>query len=266
MSLEIITHVPTDSPRPLPVLFVHGAWHGAWCWENFQPYFAERGYRNYALSLRGHAASPNKKALWKTGIWDYVADVESIADHIERETGRRPVLIGHSMGGYVIQKFLERYTVPAAILAASIPSIGLIPFNIRTVIRHPVAILKSLLTLRLYPLIETPALAQHHFFSDTVPIEQVEAYHARMNDESWRVDLDGMLFNRPRPAHIKATPMLVLAARNDTVFTLKEEETTAKAYNAPLEVFDMAHNMMLDPGWESVADRIITWLDALPSA
>jgi hypothetical protein len=30
--LEVITYKPLSSPRPTPLLFVHGAWHGAWCW------------------------------------------------------------------------------------------------------------------------------------------------------------------------------------------------------------------------------------------
>jgi hypothetical protein len=41
MPLEIITCHPETDPHPTPVLFVHGAWHGAWCWEKFfLPYFA----------------------------------------------------------------------------------------------------------------------------------------------------------------------------------------------------------------------------------
>ena len=40
-----------------PVLFVHGAWHGAWCGdEHFLDFFADKGYRAVALSLRGHGA------------------------------------------------------------------------------------------------------------------------------------------------------------------------------------------------------------------
>ena len=40
-----------------PIFFVHEAWHAAWCWENFLPYFANRGYAAYAVSLRGHGTS-----------------------------------------------------------------------------------------------------------------------------------------------------------------------------------------------------------------
>ncbi len=49
--LEVITYKPLSSPRPTPLLFVHGAW----CWaEHFLPYFSAKGYECHALSLWGH--------------------------------------------------------------------------------------------------------------------------------------------------------------------------------------------------------------------
>lgn len=84
MTLEVIVRRPPVTPHPTPLLFVHGAWHGAWCWnEHFLPYFADKGYLAYALSLRGHAGSPPTKPLSLNGIWDYVADVAQIGrpDH-----------------------------------------------------------------------------------------------------------------------------------------------------------------------------------------
>src|SRR6476661_688640 len=59
MKLELITRTPAGTAYPTPILFVHGAWHGAWCWEeHFLDFFAERGHRVAALDLRGHGASP----------------------------------------------------------------------------------------------------------------------------------------------------------------------------------------------------------------
>jgi pimeloyl-ACP methyl ester carboxylesterase len=38
-----------------PVLFLHGAAHGAWCWaEHFMPFLEQRGVECHALSFRGH--------------------------------------------------------------------------------------------------------------------------------------------------------------------------------------------------------------------
>jgi len=83
MQLEIITQEPPAKPHPTPILFVHGAWHGAWCWaEHFLPHFAERGYSAHALSLRGHGASAGRAQLRRTRIADYVADVAQVAGQL----------------------------------------------------------------------------------------------------------------------------------------------------------------------------------------
>ena len=59
MTLEILSRLPKERTTHAPLLFVHGAYTGAWCWdEYFLPYFAERGFEAHAVSLRGHGASP----------------------------------------------------------------------------------------------------------------------------------------------------------------------------------------------------------------
>lgn len=65
LQLEVLTNQvkDADSNKP-PILFIHGMWHGAWCWvPNFLPYFAELGYKGHAMSLSNHAGSPRKKAF-----------------------------------------------------------------------------------------------------------------------------------------------------------------------------------------------------------
>ena len=55
--------------------------------------------------------------------------------------------------------------------------------------------------------------------------------------------------------------MLVLGAEKDAVFGVDEVEATARAYNTKAEIFKgMGHDMMLEPGWQAVADRIMGWL------
>ena len=56
---EVIEKGRSSEAHPTPLLFVHGAAHAAWCWdEYFLDFFADRGYRAVALSLHGHGASP----------------------------------------------------------------------------------------------------------------------------------------------------------------------------------------------------------------
>jgi pimeloyl-ACP methyl ester carboxylesterase len=69
--LEVIDKGTCSESHPVPLVFVHGAWHGAWCWdEHFLDYFADRGYRALAVSLRGHGNSTTTKPLRSCSIAD----------------------------------------------------------------------------------------------------------------------------------------------------------------------------------------------------
>ncbi len=55
--------------------------------------------------------------------------------------------------------------------------------------------------------------------------------------------------------------MLVLGTENDAIFEPHKIEATASDYNTTAVIFEgMAHDMMLEAGWEKVADQIISWL------
>ena len=112
--LEILSALPkVGSPKSTPLLFVHGAYSAAWCWqEHFLGFFAAAGFPSYAVSLSGHGKSRGRKILDHLSIDDYVRDVEEAASGLRGS----PVLIGHSMGGFVVQKALERRVAPAAVL------------------------------------------------------------------------------------------------------------------------------------------------------
>jgi pimeloyl-ACP methyl ester carboxylesterase len=243
---------------------VHGAWHGAWCWEeNFLPYFAQRGFTVHALSFRNHGRSEHVGSLrWKRGA-DYVTDVEQIV----RKIGTPPVLVGHSLGGYVVQKYMERHRVPAAVLLASVPPQGALMASLRTLRKHPWAFLKTNLQMRLWPIIGTPQLTRDAFFSDSMPQEKVERYFKQMGDEAYLAYVDIVFLNLPRRKRIPRTPMLVMNGTADGIFTPGEARSTARAYGAELEIYPgMAHDLMLEEGWERVADRVITWLRGLARA
>src|SRR5271167_1281254 len=111
--LEVIDKGCVSESHPVPLLFVHGAWHAAWCWdEYFLDFFADRGYRALAVSLRGHGNSPAPRPMQACSIADCVDDVDSVANSLPT----RPVVIGHSMGGFVVLKYLESRDAPAGVL------------------------------------------------------------------------------------------------------------------------------------------------------
>src|SRR5947209_7414683 len=206
---------PGAAPARPPLLFVHGAWHGAWCWEeHFLRYFSDRGWNVNTLDLRGHGHSAGRKRLRFTRIKDFVDDVAHAASTLDRP----PVLIGHSMGGFVIQKYLESHPAPAAVLLASAPPQGVLGTSLRFANRHPLKFLKINLLMSLWPVVETPELAREMLFSRTMKDSQVRSFHDRLQDESYLAYLDMMVFDLPRPAAVPKLPMLVLGGQADRTF------------------------------------------------
>jgi pimeloyl-ACP methyl ester carboxylesterase len=256
--LEVIDKGSCSQSHPMPLLFVHGAWHGAWCWdEYFLDFFAHRGYRALAVSLRGHGRSPTSKPLFRCSIADYVSDVAEVADGLPV----RPVVIGHSMGGFVVQKYLESHDAPAGVLIASIASRGIRGPTLQSLRRHPWRTTLSVLTGKTLRNMNTPGRAREMFFSAHVPESHVVTYAAVLQDESARaIFLDMLFLALPKPESVKAS-LLVLGAHHDRVVTAGEVRSTARAYRTEPEFFpEMGHDMMLEPGWAAVAERIDVWL------
>jgi pimeloyl-ACP methyl ester carboxylesterase len=255
MKLEVISRYPTESGHPTPLLFIHGMLHGAWCWDaNFLDYFARHGYAAHAVNLRGHGNSEGRENLRWTRIAEYVDDVSSVVQQLPRP----PILIGHSMGGFIIRKYLEDHAAPGAVLLSS-PTKLLAP-ALRVARRHPLLFARATLTLSQLPLISTPQLAREAFFGSDVPEDQMVTYWKRMQDGSYRAYLDMVGLDPPRPAR-DDVPMLVLGAGGDNMLTPGDVEATARACGAPFEIIpDVAHNSMLGPRWQAVAERILTWL------
>jgi len=259
MNLEIITRKPDGKAKGTPLLFVHGKWHGAWCWdEHFLPYFASHGYDCTALSLRGHAGSEGHEGLRWHSIADYVSDVEQVAGQFETP----PVIIAHSMGGFVTQKYLEiHHQHPAAVLLTPIPTTGLWPSTFLVLRERPLILLKSIASLGLYPVVETPEVARWSLFSDDFPDKLLEIYHPKLQNESFRAYLDELGLNLVRTKHVK-TPLLFIGAQNDAVIPPAMVQRAAKAYGVQAEIFlDVAHDIMLEANWEKIANRILEWLN-----
>jgi len=143
---------------------------------------------------------------------------------------------------------------------ASLPPGGAIATVLQTIAHRPLVFLRMNLTLSLYPIVGTPKLARDLLFSSTLPEDRFERHYVRLQDEAYRAFLDMLLLNLPRPARVKLQP-LILGAEEDAVFSVRQIHATARAYRTRAEIFpNMAHEMMLEDGWQAVADRILQWL------
>jgi len=261
MDAVLHSRLPDGPVRGRPLLFVHGAWHGAWCWEDYVlPWFAGRGYPAHAVDLRGHGDAPGDRPLRRTRISHFVADLAAAVEQI----GEVPILIGHSMGGLVVRHYLEDHEVPGAVLVAPVPVRGALGVTLRVARRHLPAFVEANLTMRLWPVVGTPDRAREYLFGDDMAPTEFTRHFARLQDESYRAYLD-MVFLRPGPPRIPA-PVLVVAAGFDRLFTAAEMESTAAACGADLvTVPGAAHDLMIDARWAEMAEAIEAWIRRLPA-
>jgi pimeloyl-ACP methyl ester carboxylesterase len=89
----------TSAARPLrPVVLVHGAWHGAWCFAALQAELDRRGIPSWAVDLPGHGAS-----TFPLGdLYGDAAHVSGVLGRLATHGHDDVVLVGHSYGGAVI--------------------------------------------------------------------------------------------------------------------------------------------------------------------
>jgi pimeloyl-ACP methyl ester carboxylesterase len=257
--LEILEASPPGGALGRPLLFVHGAFAGAWCWsEHFLPYFAEQGFRACAVSLSGHGGSPGRERLDWLSIGDYVDDLADAVGNV----GGEPILIGHSMGGFVVQKYLERASAPGVVLMASVPPQGLLSSSLALAFSNP-RIFADVNAMMHHGRVSLDTL-QRVLFANPVEVDKLRACYRRMQPESQRAMWDMTFFNLPRLRRERCPPMLVLGAERDILVPASQAELAARHYGTQAEVYsNMGHLMMLEAGWQKVADRIIEWTRAL---
>jgi alpha-beta hydrolase superfamily lysophospholipase len=238
------------------VLLIHGAIQGPWYWDQFAGRLAQLGYDVHTVRLRGHDRRPGR--LWYR-IRDYVKDVRDAVAEFDAP----PVLVGHSMGGLLVERVIARQAVPGAVLLAAPPPGGLLPALLRIARRHPLVALKVNATMSLQPFGASAKLARELFFTPDTPAEIVEAHRPRQQGESYLAFLD-MLRPKPSPNRL-GVPVLVLGAELDGVITVDEVRRTARAHGTEAEIFSrMGHYMIVDTGWPDVADRVDQWIQNLP--
>ena len=237
------------------VLLVHGMFGGAWYFERYQRFFAERGYENHALNLRGHHDSRAVADLGRVSISDYVDDARAVA----RSLGR-PIVIGHSMGGLIAQKLAEAGVVTAAVLVAAAPPRGITPATtllLRKQAKHAWRILRQ------KPVRGAPEDHLELSLNRLPPDEAVMAL-SRLVPESGRAALQLSLSAVAVDEKKVRCPMLGVVGLDDQFIVPRVMRSIARKYDMRLvEVPGHAHFIITEPGWEKPAGIIADWTDGL---
>ena len=248
-------------------LFVHGMYMTPLCWEQWTNHIQAKGYKCIAPAwpgrdkpidtLRKNHPDPQLGKLTLSAVVEYLAKIIETLDE-------KPILIGHSMGGLIVQLLLQRDLAAAAIAIDSAPPMGVFttqwPF------------LKSNWP-HINPFVPKSRPIQMSFerfqytFVNTLPLEeQRAAYERYVVPESRRVPAESLTnvaridFRKLRP------PLLLIAGSKDNIIPASLNKTNYGRYKQSSSVTDFkefpgrTHFIIGQKNWEEVADYTISWL------
>jgi pimeloyl-ACP methyl ester carboxylesterase len=303
-NMQILSLVPESSgnrnPNKPPILFLHGSFHGAWCWtERFFPYFASRGYPVMALSWRGTGGTDAGDGVKKVKIADHVADLKCVLDRLAdiiglEKDGKPPILVAHSFGGLAVMKLLEEDPSRASqlggiCLMCSVPPSGNGKLTMRYLQRSLVDSYRITVGFAMKKCLTNEDLCRQLFFGGpktTLPdgsiqdygisdadVKRYQLYFAR--DSKATIDLLDLAKKLPSAKSIEdglapfcdSLPQcLVMGAKDDFIVDRLGVEETARYFSATTAIFvDSPHDVMLGAKWENAALTLANWLEGSSS-
>ena len=222
------------------------------------PWFSDQGFECHAFDFRHHGDAGGPRTLRRSRIRHYVEDLAEAVDAIDRP----PILVAHSMGSLVAQRYLETAESPAAVLLAPIPIGGVGRATGRTMRRHPLKFLEANLRLDLAPLVDTPRMARSMLYDPDIDDDTVSRLQPMLQSESYMAYLDMLFVTRPRPQLVHS-PVAIVMGTEDRLFSVKEARRLAGAYGIDPRIIDgAAHDLMVGPRWEQTAAAVLAAIEA----
>lgn len=236
------------------------------------PLFARAGYATYAVSLRGHGSSwqPSTFSFHAlTGIDSYVADTMAALDFVLSEhPNTQPILVGHSMGGAVLQRALGAWNTlgvpqihPAGLVllaaaplsgggwdvarrwqAAEAALIQELPRELGATQARPrawIPWIRSFFNFQPNTGLDTPAQVRNKFFSSETPENAVHAWlrDSKSRLESIRVSMEH-LWPFADPADVLATIQSNVRPFGRKILSVSGGKDVLISHNLTRETYD----------------------------
>jgi pimeloyl-ACP methyl ester carboxylesterase len=260
--------------RP-PLMLIHGAWLSSVSWETFAGYFRDQGF--VVSSPEWPRKQGDVEELRQETDEIKGLGITEIVDHYEAQIqalDERPVLIGHSFGGLIVELLLDRGLGRAGVALSPAPPKGILVL--------PFSSLKA----------AAPALAHPTRWHGVVPLTLDEftfgfvntfsAEEAAAAYERYAVPETGQIFyeagfanfhlHPPTEVHFgndDRAPLLIVGAEKDNTVPASlskkqyEKYEKSEAQTDYIEFPGRPHLMMVAEGWEEIAGGIESWLDGV---
>jgi pimeloyl-ACP methyl ester carboxylesterase len=249
------------------IVFVHGLFQNPESWQAWQTYFRERGYTCYAPAYPYHAGAPDSL---RQHIHPALATLtfRQVLDSITRFVDglpEKPVVIGHSMGGLIVQKLMEAGKISAGVAIAPANPRGIRTLNWQFIRAN----FRMVNPLKRRDIPCTPPITWFHrnFFNTLTRAEAQAEYDRYFVPESRIIARSstekGLEIDFRKPHQ----PLLFVAGEKDQDLPASLIRKNFDAYRDPhshrefVEFPGQSHYFTGQPGWEEVAAYIAGWLD-----
>jgi pimeloyl-ACP methyl ester carboxylesterase len=250
------------------IVFIHGMFMNPLCWEKWISYYESKGYRCLGPAWPGRDKSVEE--LRKAHPDPELAKLKlnHVVDYMEafiRDLDEKPAIIGHSMGGLVVQLLLQRDLAVAGIAIDPAPPAGVFTTQFSFVKSNFPAINPFL--------VSHPAqMSFEHFqyaFVNTLPLdEQRAAYDCYVVPESRGIPTSSLGaagkvdFSKPH------RPLLITAGEKDHIIPASLNRSNHQKYKGPSvtdfkEFAGRDHFIIGERGWDEVADYCLAWLEKI---
>jgi pimeloyl-ACP methyl ester carboxylesterase len=254
------------------VLFVHGLWLPPQCWRDWRWLFESEGFAALAPSWPGEGATPAEARRQLEHIAGLsIADVTAHCAEVVARLERPPVLIGHSLGGLVVQQLAGRGLARATVAVAPAPHRGVLPLPVSAV-RAAWPVLRDPRN-RSRTVVLTRGQFRYAFANALRPDEADRLYDEQAVPAPGRPVFELALANlnpaTPARVDVRAArrgPLLVLAGERDHVIPPVLARATYRRQRRNPDVTDFVvvpgrgHSLVVDSGWEQVGQLALEFV------
>jgi pimeloyl-ACP methyl ester carboxylesterase len=247
------------------IIFIHGMYMNNVCWEHWIEHFQDKGYKCLAPAWPGRdqpidllrSRHPDSKLGELT-----LSSVVELFTKTINALDEKPILIGHSMGGLIVQLLLQNDLAIAGVAIDTAPPMGV--FSAKwSFLKSNWAHITPFISQN-KPIAMTFERFQYTFVN-TMPLsDQKAAFEKYVVPESRRVPRESLTaridFSKPHP------PLLLIAGGADHIIPASLNKSNFIKYKrspsitAFKEFPGRVHFTIGQYGWEDVATYTLSWL------
>jgi pimeloyl-ACP methyl ester carboxylesterase len=249
------------------VIFIHGMYLNGQSWQPWVERFTSAGLSCSAPSWPYHDGDPHtlrSSVDPRLGALTFGAVTEHLKSLIDA-LPEPPVLVGHSIGGLLVQRLVNDGYASAGVSISSAPPQGVISFSphfLRANFPHinPIAGNK--------PVLMTHERFHYAFCNTLTRIASEEVFDALVVPESRNVPRSTLGRSAKIDFAAEHVPLLFLTGTQDHLTPVAMVRRNAGKYKSDTGQVDYreydgrSHYICGEPGWEEVADAALTWLSA----